>query len=69
MTVAPCTMPSGHGPCSTTATEQRLAGRLPNVYRHAITLEELRQSQCFQALPPVSWIALGGSASYRQASC
>ena len=43
-----------------------LWGRLPNVHRHAPTMEQLRQGcTAFEALPPVHQLQLAGPESHR----
>ena len=50
--------------------EQRLWGRLPNVYRHALTMQQLREDPRvpFEGLPPVEQLVLAGPATHRCAA-
>lgn len=40
-------------------------GRLPNVYRHAPSMEEIRDHPAFEALPPVASLCVGGPDTHR----
>ena len=50
--------------------EQRQWGRLPNVYRHALTMQQLREDPriAFEGLPPVEQLVLAGPSTHRCAT-
>jgi hypothetical protein len=46
-------------------TGDRQWGRLPNVYRHAPSMQAIRDQPAFEALPPVASVCVAGPDSHR----